>query len=154
MKRMKNKKLPKSKLNKTWNLTNRLKQSHKVETKESLLDNNKEESLNISIRKEVNPGKIRANIREVNLSIEIKEATSTINLEVRRTLEEIVKVDTVKADTVKEVTKETETEDIGEVAEVAEEAEEDSAVETKVSEVEMEEAEAIATINLKENDRS
>jgi hypothetical protein len=125
-----------------------------VETKESLLDNNKEESLNISIRKEVNPGKIRANIREVNLSIEIKEATSTINLEVRRTLEEIVKVDTVKADTVKEVTKETETEDIGEVAEVAEEAEEDSAVETKVSEVEMEEAEAIATINLKENDRS
>ena len=125
-----------------------------METKESLLDNNKEESLNISIRKEVNPGKIRANIREVNLSIEIKEATSTINLEVRRTLEEIVKVDTVKADTVKEVTKETETEDIGEVAEVAEEAEEDSAVETKVSEVEMEEAEAIATINLKENDRS
>jgi len=125
-----------------------------VETKESLLDNNKEESLNISIRKEVNPGKIRVNIREVNLSIEIKEATSTINLEVRRTLEEIVKVDTVKADTVKEVTKETETEDIGEVAEVAEEAEEDSAVETKVSEVEMEEAEAIATINLKENDRS
>ena len=125
-----------------------------METKESLLDNNKEESLNISIRKEVNPGKIRVNIREVNLSIEIKEATSTINLEVRRTLEEIVKVDTVKADTVKEVTKETETEDIGEVAEVAEEAEEDSAVETKVSEVEMEEAEAIATINLKENDRS
>lgn len=118
------------------------------------MDNNKEESLNISIRKEVNPGKIRVNIREVNLSIEIKEATSTINLEVRRTLEEIVKVDTVKADTVKEVTKETETEDIGEVAEVAEEAEEDSAVETKVSEVEMEEAEAIATINLKENDRS